>query len=298
MKMKCEIPCIKGSFKHVLSPPGMAKARETNPDEQWYINDHCIFVDDDNRLHWFGITNPYPENGSFYGPGTHRHIGHAVAEHPFGPWQEQEHAFQLPKETEENIGACFVERFSDGYLMIYGYNRGFNFGKSTDLNTWEKMTDIPVLDLGPGTRDPCILKHDDGTYSLYGTAVQDGLSAVVRATSKDLLNWQQEKPALLTDIKSPYGAMESPFVHQRNDDYYLFLNHSHRQYQETLVFHSHNPEYFDWTLPLCTIFAHAAEIFVWNNQTYITHCGIEDQHWRDTGEPYGLWLAELVSCQP
>ncbi len=42
-----------------------------------------------------------------------------------------------------------------------------------------------------------------------------------------------------------------------------------------------------------TLFAHAAELFDWRGQTYITHCGIEDRHWSDIGAPYGLWLATL-----
>ena len=67
----------------------------------------------------------------------------------------------------------------------------------------------------------------------------------------------------------------------------------YRQYEETLVFHSRDPRRFDWTSPLCTLFAHAAEFFDWRGQTYITHCGIEDRHWSDIGAPYGLYMAAL-----
>jgi hypothetical protein len=288
------IPWIKGTFQHVLNPPGMGQARETGSKEQWYINDHCFLVDPSERIHWFGITNPYPKDGNLYGPGSHRHIGHAVAQHPFGPWEERTHAFVLAEGTSENIGACFVLRTADGFLMVYGYNTGFHFARSSDLNTWQNLTEIPVLHLGQGTRDPCILQLEDGTsYVLYAACGHAGSSAVALASSNDLIQWKREEPSLLTDIPVPYGALESPFVHRRGDAYYLFINYSHRQYEETLVFRSKNPRRFDWQSPLCTIFAHAAKVLTWRGRTYISHCGIEDRHWSDIDAPYGLWLAEL-----
>jgi hypothetical protein len=292
------VPWIKGAFRHVLYPPGMRQARKTGSDAQWYINDHCFFVDASERIHWFGITNPYPKEGNLYGPGTHRHIGHAIAEHPFGPWEEREHALMLPEETSENIGACFVMQTGKEFLMVYGFNTGFYFARSSDLETWKKIAEVPKTDLGQGTRDPCILPQEDGSYLLYTSNGDEGRSVVGLATSSDLLHWKQEEPALRTEIPVPWGALESPFVMQRGGDYFLFVNHSHRQYEETLVFHSTNPRRFDWESPLCTMFAHAAELFEWRGRTYISHCGIEDRHWPEVGAPYGLWLAELQWAEP
>lgn len=290
-----EIPWIPGIFRHVLRPPGMPRDEPGKTIDQWYVNDHCVMVNNDQKLHWFGITNPYPANGDLYGPGSHRHIGHAVADHPFGPWEAREHAMALPADTTQNIGACFVVPWQDEYRMIFGYNTGFRFARSTDLDHWQEIT-AEVLFLGPGTRDPCVLRLDDGTYLLYGAATHEKGSAVVLATSRDLTHWQQEKPALQSQVITvrDHGALESPFVHRRGDDYYLFVNFSHRQYAETLVFHSKNPYRFDWASPLCTTYTHAAEIFTWGGKTYITHCGIEDRHWDDIRAPYGLYLAELA----
>jgi hypothetical protein len=292
------LPYIKGAFQHILLPPGMANANQTSMHEQWYINDHCFVVDSSEHIHWFGITNPYPRDGNLYGPGSHRHIGHAVAEHPFGPWEEREDALTLPEGTTENIGACFVAPMDEQFLMAYGYNTGIHFAFSADLNRWDRTTTIPTLDLGQGTRDPCILRLEDGTHLLYATAGHDGKSAVALAASDDLIHWRFDKPALLSDIAVPWGALESPFVHKRGDSYYLFVNYSHRQYEETLVFQSRNPREFDWAKPLCTLFAHAAELFSWRGRTFISHCGIEDRHWSDSGAHYGLWLAELQWAVP
>jgi hypothetical protein len=143
-----------------------------------------------------------------------------------------------------------------------------------------------------------VLQLDDGTYLLYLAGVYDGLSSVLLGTSQDLLHWTRQEPALRTDVPSPYGYLESPFVHRRGKDYYLFVNYSHRQYEETLVFHSRDPRRFDWSAPVCTLFGHASELFVWQGRTFISHCGIEDRHWSDCGAPYGLWLAELQWARP
>jgi hypothetical protein len=99
---------------------------------------------------------------------------------------------------------------------------------------------------------------------------------------------------LVSDIPGNWGPLESPFVHRHNGLYYLFLNHSHHQYQETLVFVSSDPQKFQWTEPLCTVFSHAAEMFEWGGKTYISHCGIEDRHW----DRPGLYLAELSWSTP
>jgi hypothetical protein len=293
-----ELPFIKGTYRHVLRPPGMASAQQVGLKAQWYVNDHCFVVDASERIHWFGITNPYPQDGNFYGPGSHRHIGHAVASHPFGPWEELPDAFTLPEATTEYIGACFVVPMGEAYLMTFGYNTGFQFAWSSDLTRWASINNAPRLNLGEGTRDPCILRLADGTHLLYAAAGYRGRSAVVLASSDDLLLWRQEPPALFTDIAISWGALESPYIHRRGDNYYLFVNHSHRQYSETLVYHSCDPREFNWETPLCTLFAHAAEVLEWRGRTYISHCGIEDRHWLDSDAPFGLWLAELGWISP
>jgi hypothetical protein len=283
-----KLPWIHSAFRHILHPPAPPDATA-----QWYINDHCFIVAPDNHIHWFGITNPYPDDvHQLYGAGSHRHIGHASAPHPFGPWTAHEHAFMLPPDTQECVGACFAVQHDGTYYLIYGYNTGFSMAVSPDMFHWEKL-DRPDINLGIGTRDPCVLGLENGTYLLYAAAGHEGVGAVALAESSNLLNWTPQPAALVSDVPGVWGPLESPFVHKHEGTYYLFVNHSHRQYEETLVFSSDDPYHFDWNQPLCTLFSHAAEIFTWEGKTYISHCGIEDRHWGDTGAPYGLWLAEL-----
>jgi len=282
-----EIPYVKGMFRHVLDPPG----QKSDPQKRkWYINDHCFFVEPDNTIHWFGITNPYPKRGGYYEPGTHLHIGHASAKHPFGPWKEHKDALSLPADSKGFIGACFVVRHGDEYVMLYNFRGGFSTATSRNLHDWHIAEDVPVVNLGHSTRDPCVVKQPTGEYLLYCTTGQKGYAIVGLGSSSDMKRWKELPPALLSDVRGGWGPLESPLVHRRGGAYYLFINHSHHQYCETIVFRSENPRRFDWKRPLGTLFAHAAEIFEWKGKTYISHCGIEDRHW---GKKTGLYLAEL-----
>jgi hypothetical protein len=131
----------------------MEQARKTGSKEQWYSGDHFFLVAPSGRIHWFRIANPYANDDSCYGPGIHRHIEHAVAQHPFDLWEERTYALALAEGTSEHIGAWSVLPTGEGFLMVYGYNTGFHFARSPDLKTWRNLTEIPVLDLGQGTRD-------------------------------------------------------------------------------------------------------------------------------------------------
>jgi len=289
----CDVPWIKGRFRHVLYPTGATLGKL--PPETWYINDHCFVVAADKTIHWYGITNPYSRGGNPYGPGTHRHIGHASAAQPFGPWTAHEHALALPEGTEGNIGAPFVQKVGAKYYMYYGCNKaGLSTAVSDDLFTWKPLEDVPKIDLGASTRDPCVLKLDDGRMLMYAAANdKDDASGVGLAESTGGLKWERRPHALRSDIFRPWCLLESPAVIRHGELYYLFSNHSHHQYAETVVYASRDPFTFDYTKPLGTLFAHAAEFFDFDGKTYISHCGIEDQHWRANQDPNGLWLAEL-----
>ena len=287
------VPYVKGRFHHVLDPPGKHSDPKKRP---WYINDHCLYVDEKKQeIHWFGITNPIPAAGdSMYGPGSSLYMGHASAPGPFGPWTEHPHVFAEPEE-DGHIGCPYVVPYEDGYLMLYPNNRvdkkRLFVATSKNLFSWEKMEGFGPVGEG-NLRDPCLVKQDDGNYLLYAADFSNQRIPHVRLyKTKDLLNYEELEPALLgtEPVSTPY-YIESPFVFRHKGIYYLLANFSHHQYSETVVYASKNPYKFDWEKPLSTIFTHAPEVFEWEGKYYISHCGLEDQHW----ERPGLYLAELV----
>jgi hypothetical protein len=287
------VPFINGRFRHVLDPPGKHADHWKRP---WYINDHCLYVDEKSQvIHWFGITNPIPASGeTMYGPGSALYMGHATALSPFGPWTEHPFIFTEP-EQNGHIGCPFVVPYESGYLMLYPNNRvdrkRLFTATSRDLFSWERLEGIGPVGEG-NMRDPCLLKVDDGDYLLYSADFPYQGKACVRLhRSRDLRNYEALEPALLgTEPIAKEAYIESPFVFRHNDMYYLLANFSHHQYCETVVYASRNPYKFDWENPIGTLFAHAPEVLEWHGKYYISHCGLEDQHW----ERPGLYLAELA----
>lgn len=286
------VPYVKGRFHHVMDPPGKRFDQKKRP---WYVNDHCFFVDKKNQvIHWYGITNPIPPNGeSMYGPGSSLYMGHATATSPYGPWTEHPHIFAEPEENG-HIGCPFVVPYEDGYLMLYPNNRvdkkRLFVATSKDLFYWEKLEGFGPVGEG-NLRDPCFVRLDDGSYLLYAADWSyEKIPHVRLFKTKDLLNYEALEPALLgPEPVTKLSYIESPFVLRHNGIYFLFANFSHHQYCETVLYTSKDPHKFDWNKPLNTIFTHAPEVFEWHGRYYISHCGLEDQHWTRPG----LYLAEL-----
>ncbi|MEX0321884.1 MAG: hypothetical protein AB3N63_06970 [Puniceicoccaceae bacterium] len=275
-----------------MDPPGKLFDQKKRP---WYVNDHCFFVDKKNQvIHWYGITNPIPPNGeSMYGPGSSLYMGHATATSPYGPWTEHPHIFAEPEENG-HIGCPFVVPYEDGYLMLYPNNRvdkkRLFVATSKDLFYWEKLEGFGPVGEG-NLRDPCFVRLDDGSYLLYAADWSyEKIPHVRLFKTKDLLNYEALEPALLgPEPVTKLSYIESPFVLRHNGIYFLFANFSHHQYCETVLYTSQDPHKFDWNKPLNTIFTHAPEVFEWHGRYYISHCGLEDQHWTRPG----LYLAEL-----
>ena len=103
---------------------------------------------------------------------------------------------------------------------------------SVDLYRWKRISDRPIINpdqyewafcptqQGATCRDPHVFKHDD-EYSLYYTAVtKDGLGCVARASSRDLLTWQDQGPVYCSDR---LDHCESSNVQKLDDTYLLFL---------------------------------------------------------------------------
>ncbi len=297
---RAEVPYLAGESKTIIT----ANPDPTNDSRKWYSNDHCFVYDKDSTLHWFGINNPFPKNErQLY--QLHPYIGHLVSTNPPVLWDRLAHAMDSTIGSE-NLGAPYViwHEESARWAMVVGL--GFNDDRrievcwSDDLYNW-KRTHKPILEghLSPFTRDPHIIKGEDGKYWITLASPEqkgDGIySEVIRIKTEDFQKF--EKPEVLFSINDGiiWSAIESPLLVKRKDLWYLFFTYAHRHYSETIVLVSERSDKFRRENTVTTLYGHAPEIFIYENKTYISSCGPED---RNILNEHGVTIAELKWLSP
>ncbi|MFC1452703.1 hypothetical protein ACFLSJ_05080 [Verrucomicrobiota bacterium] len=315
------IPVVDGGFELVYEP-------DPEHPNTWMVNDHCLIQDEEGRIHYFGIENPFPAtpealehlrpqlepcdrpflgtmhaliHGGLYGMPTHFRVGHAVAEHIRGPWTRLPAAHDGRKE-KRGFGAPFVVRHEGLYWMFVS-TTGSGIFTSSDLERWEVVEDAtPWSDpdaLSPTHRDPCILRLPDGRFLQYFAGRDPRQRHTVRlATSSDLKTWHGQEPCYAEEFDNAptsFGLFESPFVTEVEGLYYLFVGFSHRHYYESFVLVSDDPFRFFPEHKITTVFSHAPELIEIDGRMYISSCGIEDPQCLNRS---GLWIAGLNWLKP
>lgn len=277
---RADIPVISGELKEYI------KAAPDTATEKWFTNDHCFIEAKDGTLHWFGINNPFPPKGKeLY--SYHPYIGHCTTTTPQGEWERHNWAIDEFEGTEY-LGAPYViwHEESSRYAMVLETNRGtrrLEVYWSTDLNNWEE-TGAAILpdDLWISSRDPHIMKGDDGKYWIHiASHNNDNVkqSQILRIKTSDFVTF--EKPETILGVNDCKWAtlLESPFVVERDGLWYLFFTYAHRRYTETCVVVSESSNNFNLEEgAITTLFGHGAELFTYRDETYITSCGPEDGH--------------------
>lgn len=284
-KDQLEIPYIIGAFQPIINP------KPAGDRNKWFTNDHNFIVDKAGELHWFGIANPFPPKGKeLY--RYHPYLGHFSTSTamdsaaPFGKWKR--HPWPIDEsEGTEYVGAPAViwHEASSSYVMVVETmlknTRRLEICWSTDLINWERSrTPILPRNLWISSRDPQIIARPDGSY--WVIVVSHNIegkkrSQIVRFETKDFINFSDPIEILGIDDNNFATLLESPFIVERNNLWYLFFTYAHKKYAETIVVVSDDPAHFDYHKnTVTTLFGHAAEIFTYNGIEYISTCGPED----------------------
>jgi len=201
----------------------------------FYLKDFCL-IECDGVYHLFHIAGV--PNVSCCLPGNEIWFGHATTA-DFQTWQTHEPCFYLNPDGWDNghVFAPFVIEAQGRYWMFYtGVNlentQRIGLATSDDLFHWRRVGQRPVIRpeeygwafcptaKGATCRDPHVIKRGD-EFWLYYTAVSNaGRACIARATSTNLLDWQDQGPAYLEkDLTHP----ESCNVQEWRNQYLLFF---------------------------------------------------------------------------
>jgi hypothetical protein len=170
---RAEIPYLKGESRQIFE----AKPSPDIDEYTWFTNDHCFITDKDGQLHWFGINNPYPmpegkKNNQAGMYRYHPYLGHLTSNDAENNWKREDFAINEFGKTDY-VGAPYViwHEESKRYAMVvevWPDERELEIYWSGDLYNWEASGNYILPDLlWNSTRDPHILKGDDGKYWIH-----------------------------------------------------------------------------------------------------------------------------------
>ena len=194
-----------------------AIARQRKHQEDWlkvgyaplgfYLKDFCLH-EVDGTWHLYHIAGT--PGVSCCLPGNEVFFGHATTR-DFITWETHEACFFINTRGWDHghVFAPFVISHGGRHWMFYtgvaaDNTQRIGVATSADLFHWERAGDRPVIRPeeygwafcpttgGAACRDAHVIAHD-GRFQMYYTAVKkDGNGCVARASSTDLLNWQDE----------------------------------------------------------------------------------------------------------
>ena len=248
-----------------------------------HVNDHCVIRAQDGRWHVFGITtlktelDPQAERWFCHGAGP------SLAQ---GAFRERGRVCDFGRRAWAPTAAFNGEY----WVMLYGPDiLRAAISDDPNLDHWQEVPcSVTGGPLGAVARDGMVFRLDDESWLLYSTAKRGHEGAVSVCVSEDLLNWRFVRFALKTagaPRQPPWGATESPFVFERDGEYWLSITYTTStggpdEYHDTLLFRSTNPFDFgnyggDEAEVAARIHAHAPEYIrdPDSGQWYVTSCG-------------------------
>lgn len=250
-----------------------------------YINDHSVFIAEDESWQLIGITHDKVLGGKLPVPWAEEEFARARAPGPRGPWTALPPVLKIDRDLgETHVWAPHVVEHQGKYYCFYAAGGGhwdsmINLATSTDLETWTRHQDNPLFTDFYDARDPMVLKVGD-QWVIYYTKTyskQEPYSTVAFRTSTDLVNWSEPGFALVLRnmhtrlINS--GHTESPFMVCHEGLYYLFICTPDLGYKNTRVFVSDDPFHFDEDSEITTLIAHCAEVIRRGDDYYLSHAG-------------------------
>ncbi|GAB3655161.1 hypothetical protein GCM10028791_26240 [Echinicola sediminis] len=182
-----------------------------------YAYDHTvIYHQDEGKWHLYGIIN------------DNREFIHLTADSLTQEGWEKHDSFRY---KGQEIWAPHIIESDGRYHMFYtsiGVPRQIRYAVSEDLYNWKHPFKEPLFAFknehtdNMKNKDPMVFKYKDQWIMYYSMMKDDKHWVVGYSTSKDLIKWSDPKICFDEHTESP--GVESPFVVQRGDYFYLTLS--------------------------------------------------------------------------
>lgn len=233
-----------------------AVAKQRHHQEDWLVTGYApkgFYVKDFCVIKFAGIYHLFHIAGTpgvtCCLPGNELWFGHATTR-DFLTWETHEPCFYIDSNGWDNghVFAPFVIQDRNRFWMFYTgvaieNRQRISVAVSEDLFHWRRVTREPLIrperydwafcptQNGAACRDPHVCRWGD-EYSLYYTAVTgDGRACVARASSKNLIDWQDHGPVYRA---KDLAHCESSNVQELHGKYYLFFG-GHYEYWSYVV---------------------------------------------------------------
>ena len=252
-----------------------------------HLNDFCLFRNAEGIWHGIGImgTGTWESETSLF----HCSCRDLLGRYAIHPPLLTENPPGLPPQKH----APFVIERRGVYHMFYRRPPGTILRiKSTDPHRWDGPGEL-VFEKNDA-RDICIVESG-GRYLMYYCQLEriggEDWSCILLRRSGDLDAWDEPEIVYVDRMKpATHSYLESPYVVQRPEGFYLFIRH--RLLEErctTVVLFSERPDRFDggWFAELD--YVHAPEIVSDGGDYFIARVsGV--RHSSRTAPPEGGWI--------
>jgi beta-fructofuranosidase len=219
----------------------------------FYLKDFCL-IKVGGIYHLFHIAGT--PNVSCCLPGNEIWFGHASTK-DFQKWQTHQPCLYIDPEGWDNghVFAPYVVKEDKTYWMFYTgctleNTQRIGVAISKDLFHWNRMGKRPVIrpeeydwafcptEKGAACRDPHLIKHKDEYWMYYTAVTKEGKACVARATSHNLIEWEDRGPAY---VANDLNHCESSNVQVLNGKYLLCFG-GHIEYWSYVI--SDNPAHW------------------------------------------------------
>jgi len=201
-----------------------------------YVKDYYVFREGDTFHLFYNVGNA-GETQQWFEAGNEKAFGHATSK-DLKTWEHHPRILEAVPGSWEGmvVSAPSIIKHDGTYYMFYtGFDdrvpgkQTVGLATSKDLFNWERHPGNPVYEAPEWAerrpdgwidcRDSHVVRYGDEFLLFTMVTTEDGKGAIALASSKNLIDWEDLGPAVVT-FKEP----ESPRVFEHEGSFYMFIS--------------------------------------------------------------------------